>query len=101
MHPSQQHSIIERAELIVAQEEITMNRQNHTIRFLDQEAEALGYRSRWRWVGTLGAVLVLIVGLITTPESANINFGWLVGSCGVMSIGAIIGRRIYTKRSPW
>ena len=38
MHPSQQHSIIERAELIVAQEEITMNRQNHTIRFLDQEA---------------------------------------------------------------
>ena len=100
MHPSQQ-SIIERAEMIVNQEEITMFRQNDTIRFLDKEAEALIYRSRWRWVGVLGAVLVLIAGLITTPESANMNVGWLVGSCVTMSIGAIIGRRIYLKRSPW
>ena len=100
MHPSQQ-SIIERAEMIVNQEEITMFRQNDTIRFLDKEAEALIYRSRWRWVGVLGAVLVLIAGLITTPENANMNVGWLVGSCVTMSIGAIIGRRIYTKRSPW
>jgi hypothetical protein len=100
MHPSQQ-SIIERAEMIVNQEEITMFRQNDTIRFLDKEAEALIYRSRWRWVGVLGAVLVLIAGLITTPESASMNVGWLVGSCVTMSIGAIIGRRIYTKRSPW
>ena len=100
MHPSQQ-SIIELAEMIVNQEEITMFRQNDTIRFLDKEAEALIYRSRWRWVGVLGAVLVLIAGLITTPESANMNVGWLVGSCVTMSIGAIIGRRIYTKRSPW
>lgn len=99
MHPSQ--SIIERAEMIVNQEEITMFRQNDTIRFLDKESEALIYRSRWRWVGVLGAVLVLIAGLITTPESANMNVGWLVGSCVTMSIGAIIGRRIYTKRSPW
>ena len=99
MHPSE--SIIERAEMIVNQEEITMIRQNDTIRFFDKEAEALIYRSRWRWVGVLGAVLVLIAGLITTPESANMNVGWLVGSCVTMSIGAIIGRRIYTKRSPW
>ena len=78
-----------------------MFRQNDTIRFFEKEAEALTYRSRWRWIGVLGAVLVLIAGLITTPESANMNVGWLVGSCVTMSIGAIIGRRIYTKRSPW
>ena len=96
-HPSE-GSVVNEAERIVERSEVKMFDR---LRFMDKEAQAIHYRDRWRFVGLALALVIMGVGLATTSERSFLNVLWPLASL-VVSLGSVmIGRYVYSKRSPW
>jgi hypothetical protein len=66
-----------------------------------KEQKAIDYRDRWRYIGALGGITVLVVGMCETQRWEWVNFFWLIGSGLGWGISAIIGQVIYRRKSPW
>jgi hypothetical protein len=96
-HPSEL-SVIDRAEQIVKHAGINMF---NNAKVAERESAARKYRERWRIIGLGLGTLVLIMGLATTNETTFLNVGWIVGALLAIVIGAMIGRYVYRKQTPW
>jgi hypothetical protein len=91
-------NVVERAELIIARAEVTVfNRAE----FTSQTYAAHRYRSRWRVIGLLLAMITLSIGLVTAQGDGVSKGCWFISALLLSGISVMISRHVYRKRSPW
>lgn len=65
------------------------------------EEEALMYRDRWRVLGSMTGMSILLIGMARTDHWSAVNLFWVAGALLATAIGGMIGAIVYRKRSPW